>query len=743
MTRRPQREPDAGATAVKATATVLQPDATRQVPSLPSDRLRWWMPATLVLAGLAVYLNSFIAPFILDDDQILLALRDLREGEAWAFFFSTRRVLLHVTMWLNYQLGGEDPLGYHLVNTAIHITAGLALFGVVRRTLRLPLLHQRFGTAADGLAFAIALLWLVHPLNTQAVTYIIQRGESMMGMFFLLTLYAAIRDLEPLVSSHRRTSLPEAFLWPAIAILCCLGGMLSKEVMIAAPLAVVVYDWTLTRLPLRDLLRRRGVLYLLLTATAGVLFLPQTQAAASAGFGYESLTWWQYALTQPLVILKYLRLSLLPYPLVLDRMHPAQHTLFDHPDIPWVMALVRVSVPVLIVGVAVGSTGWALIRRRPWAMVPAWFFLILAPTSSILPIADLMVEHRMYLPLIAVVMVVVLGGYAFLKRRAAAGAPVMAGAFVLVTLVLSILTVSRNHDYRSEQAIWQTVVERAPHNPRGWHHLGSAWFAEGDREQAYACWLRTIELGPRSFPEAYLNLARIDLEAGRIDTAVARLEQGLSLRPNDLDFRLALGIAQLTANRIDEATATLEAVLADEANATPGSRRTRARAANALAGIAIRQQTLDVAQARLDEALTLDSRLVDAHVNRGTLLARQGDFERAIAAWGAALQLDEHRPDVYTNIGEVCLLRGDLARAEANLMRALEINARYAPAVQRLVQLAVKHAEQGDFPQGARLVQTAISVIQSWQGDPRQWQELIPLLEALRAGRLPGGPEQG
>ncbi len=699
------------------------PDVSGAVPPVP-----WWMPIVLLLAGAAVYLNSLTAPFILDDDQILLALADLRDGELANFLLSTRRVLVHLTMWLNHRIGGTDPLGYHLFNTGVHLVAGLALFGIVRRTLHLPLLRDRFAPTANLLAFATALLWLVHPLNTQAVTYTIQRSESMMGVFFLLTVYAAIRHLEA----------SRAGLWFIIATVCSVAGMLSKEVMVAAPVLIVLYDWCFTREPIAALLRRRGLLYAVLFATIAVLLIPQPHAAASAGFAYESLTPWQYALTQPLIVLKYLKLSVWPHPLVLDHMHPAQHTLFDRANVPWAISLIQLVAPIVIVLAMAAVTVHGLVRRRTWVFLPAWFFIILAPTSSILPIADIMVEHRMYLSLIAVVFGLLLIVHTFLHRRANATPRTFAIALIVPALVLSGMTINRNNDYRSRLTIWQTVVDRRPHNPRGWHHLGSAWFAAGDFNRAYECWRRTVELGPRSFPEAYLNLARIELDRGDPVAAIDWLDRALTIKPDDLDFHVALGIAQMAQNNRDAAVAAFEHVLRDDTVRPTDPRRARARAANALAGIHIRERNFDAAEQSLEQALTFDPQLVDAHVNRGTMLAMNNRFAEAIEAWRGALAIDPDRVDVYTHLGEVHLIQGDYDQAETFLFQALELNAHHAPAVEKLIQLSFAHAQRARFPRATQLLQTAIAIIQSWQGDPRRWQELVPVLEAFREKRLPG-----
>jgi len=171
--------------------------------------------AILVVAGAAAYSNSFGGPFILDDLRLIPDNPALRgDVSPWHLAFSSNfrtRPVIALTVALNHALGGFNVVGYHVVNLIIHLLAAVVLFGVVRRTLRLPALAGRFGEASTGLALAIALLWMLHPLQTQSVTYIIQRCESLMGLFFLLTLYAVIRG----------TTSPRPWAWYGAAILSC------------------------------------------------------------------------------------------------------------------------------------------------------------------------------------------------------------------------------------------------------------------------------------------------------------------------------------------------------------------------------------------------------------------------------------------------------------------------------------------------------------------------------------------
>ena len=344
----------------------------------------------IVAAGLAAYCNSFDGPFIFDDVPSILHNPTIRQ--LWPIGPALRppgggravqgRPVVNLSLAVNWAIGQDKVQGYHVLNLAIHLAAGLALFGVVRRTLRQPRLSGRFAQAATGIALAAALLWTVHPLQTESVTYIVQRAESIMALFYLLTLYCVIRG----AGSARPIA------WYVLSVLVCLLGMASKEVMATAPLVVLLYDRTFLSGTFQGALRRRWPLYVALTCTWGLLaylVAGSTDRGGSAGFGL-SMTVWQYALTQLGVITHYLGLAFWPAGLVFDYGWPIASSVG------------QILPGAIVISLLLAGTIWALIRYPAAGFLGACFFLILAPTSSFVPVTDAAFEHRMYLPLAAV-----------------------------------------------------------------------------------------------------------------------------------------------------------------------------------------------------------------------------------------------------------------------------------------------------------------------------------------------------
>jgi len=270
-----------------------------------------------MFAAVAAYHNSFSGPFILDDLISITGNPSIRHLSPIGAVLSPPnpvgsggRPLLNLTFALNYACGGMSVRGYHVLNLLIHVLAGATLFGVVRRTLLQPGLHERFGASAKALALSIAGLWTVHPLQTESVTYVSQRAESLMGLFYLLALYCLIRGARPAAPAT----------WPALAVAACGAGMASKEVMVSAPLVLLLYDRTFLAGTFPEAWRQRWRLYVGLAATWLVLaYLAGSSRLQERGVGYGfGFTWWTYALTECRVLVDYLKLAVWPHPLVLD-----------------------------------------------------------------------------------------------------------------------------------------------------------------------------------------------------------------------------------------------------------------------------------------------------------------------------------------------------------------------------------------------------------------------------------------
>lgn len=592
-----------------------------------ADRAVWLLLLGLILAGALTYLNTLPNAFIFDDIPWVLDNPRIQSlGNLGQMLTATNRPVLEITLAINYALGGDNPAGYRLMNMAIHILAALTLFGLVRRTLLLPRFDDRFHRSAHYLAFIIALLWLVHPLNTQSVSYLIQRGESLMGLCYLFTLYSFLRYV---AGGCRR--------WAVAAVAACWVGVGSKEVMATAPLVVLLYDAAFIAKSWREPLTKRWPIYLgMVTAWVPLGFFLTAVFSdnpdASAGYALEEklLTRWTYLLTQAQVIVQvYLFKSFWPSPLVLDYAWVPAIPKDTPPEEVFRLFVAHVLWQGLVVVALLGLSVWGMIRRAWWGFLGMAFFFILAPTSSFVPIADLAVEHRMYLSLIPVVICVVFVCHAAL-RRLLGNKAMLYGVVALVVIVplLSLRTVTRNFEYRTKVSIWDSVVVARPNNARGWHNLASALNSEGRQEEAMYCYEQTLRILP-GYADAQYGIGAIWLERGELDMAIQRFRTAIELAPDDAASHAQLGKAFLLAGQLDDAEGALRQAI--DVNPEYG------RAFEYLGLVNLSRGDIQEAAGLFRRAIELEPGLKASYFNLAAALADTGRWEQAIRVIDEAL----------------------------------------------------------------------------------------------------------
>ncbi len=434
----------------------------------------WWhvlLPLAVVLAGLLAYSNASNGTFVFDDDMWVIRDRD-----------SARRSLVNWTLDLNRnaaawnaQRNEPEARGFLKFNIAVHLAAAAALYGVVRRTLLTAPLRERFGAYAPWFALAVALLWVVHPLTTQSVMYVIQRAQALAGMFYLLVFYGSIRLAEAQSRSPDSPGgwpirPPLAHLWLALAVVASCLGMISKGDMVTAPVLVLLFDRVFLSASWREVFRRRWPLYVglalswLLLVQSGLVggVLSTGKRSATVGFSYGGATPFEYLMTQAQVIPHYLKLAVWP-----------QHLCLDY-SWPFVRRVSEVYLEGMLLLVALAAAAVGVVRNKPLGFVAAAFFVLLAPTSSFIQIRDAAFEHRMYLAL-APVLILVAGlvlvfGRELLKRR-----PMRVGAMIVAVVVATLLgarTRARTADYADDVRLWRSVIALAPDNPRAHYNLG-------------------------------------------------------------------------------------------------------------------------------------------------------------------------------------------------------------------------------------------------------------------------------
>lgn len=570
----------------------------------------------IALCGVGAYFNSLWGVFVFDDLTAIVANPHLEH--LWP---PTRpgtdslRPVLFYTLALNRAVSGLEVWSYHAVNIAVHLLAACALYTLTRHLL--PRAYRGYTAAAPTLALALALLWAVHPLQTQSVTYIIQRGESMAGLCYLLVLYGTLRGAE----SDR------PYRWYGAVFVAYVLGLGSKEWVATAPLAVLCLDLLL--LPGRWY--RRWGLYLTLVApllAAGLWWLLTYPDMFGLLTGdSEKGGPLDYARTQPGVLLYYLRLALWPYPLCIDYAWPLSRD--------WAAAAPATAV---VLG-ALATCCWGLYRRRPWAFPGLLFFFVLLPTSSFVALRDPLVEHRMYLPLAPVLLAPVLGVHAWSgliadpRRRYF----VQTGLLAAAVLVLGGLTVRRNAHYHSGEALWTAAARQAPDNPRAHNNLGFYLVQQKRYDEAIARYRQALRINP-DYAEAHANLGAALAAQGHSDAALDAYIRALELDADAAEHHVNIGL-----------------ILAGKAR-------------------------LEAAAGHYTQALRLDSTLATAYANLGVVRIAQGQTEQARDLFARALQLDPALAEAHNNLGSILVGRGRLEEALPHYRRAIEHRPGYLDA---------------------------------------------------------------
>jgi tetratricopeptide (TPR) repeat protein len=491
-----------------------------------------------VLVGLLAYFSSLHGDYVLDD------FRFSKDPDIGRPFHSSMvaRPVIAISFAINYSIDGINSRGYHAMNLAAHLLAGLLLYDLVRRTLLMPRFGGRFDSTAGWIGLTAGLMWFAHPLNTQAVTYVIQRCESFMGLFLLASLWCYIRGTE----SSR------AAWWYAAAVACCALGAGCKEMMIVLVPLAWLYDRTFLTGSWRESLRRRWLPLVLLAVPpmGGLLALALTgfftDKTGTVGFGVKNFTPYTYALTQTEVILHYLKLSVRPVGLTLDYLDWKPCT-----------SLGECWTSVAAIAAIVLATTVGVIRGSAWAFPAAWFLVCLAPSSTIVPVQDAAFEHRMYLPLIGVVVLVVCGVASFLANRVIG---IVAGVAVFT---LALLTAARNEDYATAARLIRDNAEKRPENGRVRLNLAIQLFSQGDVAGAEEELNAAMRL-PLQSPNLRNQYVQVLREAGRTSAAVSMAEAALRDNPDSGEIAYELGLSLLADGRVADALPHLERSAADE-----------------------------------------------------------------------------------------------------------------------------------------------------------------------------------
>jgi tetratricopeptide (TPR) repeat protein len=575
------------------------------------------------------------------------------------------RPLVNLSFALNYYFGGLEPWGYHVVNVLIHLGSALLLWAILRHVLLLPYFAGRFETSGGWLALGVALIWALHPLQTEAVIYATQRTELLMAFFYLSTLYCSLRYWE---------ADPRSAILLLLAIVACACGMASKEVMVSAPLIVLLFERTFVAGSLPAALRRSWPLYVGLAATWPLLLVLVLNAphSESAGFGLGPplSTWW---LTQSQILITYLKLAVWPSPLLIHYQLPYLSTFAD----AWMYVA-----PILALGFATLVLLW---RNRPAGFLGTWIFAILAPTTVIPIVTEMAAERRMYLPLAALLSLFVVSGYLLTEaiwrssvrahhRRFDTSRPRFATAIGLavVAFVFAVASAKQLSAYHAPELLWREVVAHQPKNFLARGALGGILVLDPNRQEDAIGELQAALALKPDYSAVLCDLGLAYINTKRLPEAIDTLHAAIAIDPESSEAFNRLGIALTQAGRLPEAIDALRVALKLKSE--------NSGALKNLGHALLESGRPADAIEPLQHALRLVPDDAEAHVNLGRALMNSNRSQEAVAEFQAALALSPKDPTTLNNLGFALTQLGRHAEAIECLERAVQLKPDYALA---------------------------------------------------------------
>ncbi len=680
----------------------------------------------IVVLGFIVYSNTFHAPFVFDDERQIVenpVIRDVANffSNSTGYDYNPRRFIGYLTLALNYKLGGMDVTGYHIFNVSVHIVNALLVYALLSLTFKTEYMKRSSLSSSSGLiSFFTAALFLAHPLQTEAVTYIVQRLTSLSTMFYLtaLCLYVKWRLLRESGRPKVGKGLPLYILSLGSIVL----AMKTKENAFTLPFILVLYEFFFFRMPARK--RLPFLLPILLT----LLIVPLSMVNLGKPLGetlsdvsqvtraQTEVSRWDYLLTQFRVIMTYIRLLILPIKQNLDYDYPVYRSFFMPPVFLSFLALLALfGLGVFLFQRSSRDNSGKRAEFRLISFGIFWFFLTLSVESSVIPIADVIFEHRLYLPSVGFIGASV-AGLTLVRDRMAYKKTLIAAAFVplmaAIVLLLGWATFSRNALWNDARTLWQDVVNKSPSKARAHYNLGRVYEVKGDSEEAVRQYEIALGLEPALVP-ALVNLGNIYGSQQRAEEAMSLFRRATELDPDDVLAHSNLGVVYAKKGWSTEAVSEFKAAL----RIRPGD----AAAHNNLANVYSDSGYLDDAVREYVAAINAKPDFSEAYNNLGLVYARQGLLGAAARAFEMAIHLQPGFFEAHSNLGKVYLKQGNAEGATQEYLTALGLRPEDAEAH---ANLGVAYLSQERLGDALKEFQAVLNIVPG-DDNARHYLEII------------------
>lgn len=563
--------------------------------------------------GIIVYSNSFLCSFHFDDDAYIVnnfAIRNIKNlADIWNI--CPCRFITFLSIALNYHFHRLDLFGYHLFNLVIHLASACFVWWLVLLTFSTPVMkEEKISRHANIIALFAGLIFVSHPLQTEAVTYIWQRAASMSAFFYLasLSFYVKSRLLDS--SWQEEPTIGPGALYYTLSLLTAVGAMFTKENAITLPLMILFYEFSFIRdkkgfnwLQLFPFLLTMAIIPKTIVLTLSARF-QEIQSIVQGPGGISPL---DYLLTQFRVMITYIRLLFLPLHLNLDYDYPVYKSLFQ---IPVLLSLLSLSAILYF-----AKRTFSKYRILSFSII--WFFLTLLPESSILPQADVIFEHRLYLPMVGFCLFLASGIFYLCHCEPRRGEAIFTRTTKFLILILSffivfnsILTFQRNKIWINETVLWNDIVQKSSHKARPYINRGWAFYNQGDFTDAMSDFNKAIEISPELI-YSYDDRGLIYARQGDLHKAISEYDKAIKINPYFAKVFYDRGHAFLELNNYSQA-------LSD-----------------------------------YNKAIELFAEYIDAYNDRGKLYETQGKWAHAESDYKRSIKIDPDQSGVEARLREI------------------------------------------------------------------------------------------
>jgi tetratricopeptide (TPR) repeat protein len=662
----------------------------------------------IAAVGLLAYSNTFDVPFQWDGiDNIVKtgALRDLNNFLKPSKVLKDSRYIGYFTFALNYKIHGLDVTGYHIFNITIHVLNALLVYLLVLLTFKTPFLDNS-SFKSEYIALFTGLLFVSHPVQTEAVTYIFQRFASLTTMFYLgsLVLYVKWRLIKDQPSNSSAAQQLHfsytALLLYCFALLCAILAMKTKENAFTLPIAIALFEFLFFTGPIkRRTLRVIPFLLTLFIIPLTIVSFDKPAEEILSGIGYSGMSRWEYLFTQFRVVVTYIRLLFLPMNQNIDYDYPIFHSLFNP----------QVFLSLLFLSSFFGLGIYLLYRSRfraelrPLAFGLFWFFIALSVESSVIPIPMVINEYRVYLPSAGAFLAITTGAFLLLERLRNKGIKAFAvSSFILIPLVLLYATYARNNVWQSKISLWEDVVKKSPEKARGYKNLATLYISRGISDKAIELLRTALRLELYCKAEMHLPhyiLAFAYESKGLLEEAIKQYQVAINFKPDYAEAHYNLGRAYATTGLTDDAIEHFKIVL----KLKPNNANTHYNL-----GIACESNGLiEKAVEHYQTAVKINPEHGKAHNNLGTLYKSKGYIDKAVKHYQIALKLKPDDARVHNNLGNVYDDMGLTDKAIEHYKNALGLKPDFAGAH---CNLGISYLRKGHTDKAREEFQSALKI---------------------------------